>query len=86
MIKFIKKVFWNNPKYRHIYWRLKHLIDPDWAKVYFDDRNLDDGRNRHKLIEFINKLNQNKILEIGCSSGANLFLLEEKKNMKFLKV
>ena len=85
MIKFIKKVFWNNPKYRHIYWRLKHLIDPDWAKVYFDDRNLDDGRNRHKLIEFINKLNQNKILEIGCSSGANLFLLEEKKKYEILE-
>jgi ubiquinone/menaquinone biosynthesis C-methylase UbiE len=85
MIKFIKKVFWSNPGYRHIYWRLKHLIDPDWAKVYFDDRNLDDGRNRHKLIEFINKLNQNKILEIGCSSGDNLFLLEEKKKYEILE-
>ena len=85
MIAFIKKVFWSSIAYRQIYWRLKHLIDPDWAKVYFDDRNLDDGRNRHKLIEFINKLNQNKILEIGCSSGANLFLLEEKKKYEIQK-
>ena len=79
LISKIKKIFWSKTKYRHFYWRFKHLIDPDWAKVYFNDRILNDGRNRDKLIKFINKLNQNKILEIGCASGANLFLLEEKK-------
>ena len=85
MIAFIKKVFWSSPSYRHIYWRLKHLIEPNWPKVYFDDRNLNDGRNRDKLIKFINKLNQKKILEIGCYSGANLFLLEEKKKYEHLE-
>ena len=79
LIQKIKKIFWSKIRYRHLYWRFKHLIHPDWAKVYFDDRILNDGRNRDKLIKFINKLNQNKILEIGCASGANLFLLEEKQ-------
>jgi ubiquinone/menaquinone biosynthesis C-methylase UbiE len=85
MISLIRKMFWANPAYRHIYWRLKHLIEPDWAKVYFDDRILNDGRNRDKLIKFIDKLNQKKILEIGCASGANLFLLEEKKKYEQLE-
>ena len=75
MFGFIKKAFWSSPNYRKIYWRLKHLIEPNWPKVYFDDRNLNDKRNRDKLVKFINKLNQKKILEIGCASGANLFLL-----------
>jgi ubiquinone/menaquinone biosynthesis C-methylase UbiE len=84
-IQKIKKIFSNNPQYRHLYWRFKHLIHPDWAKIYFDDRILKDGRNRDKLIKFINKLNQNKILEIGCASGANLFLLKEKKKYDHLE-
>ena len=79
LIKIIKKIFSSKPQYRALYWRFKHLTHPDWAKVYFDGRNLKDGRNRDKLIKFISKLNQNKILEIGCASGANLFLLEEKQ-------
>jgi len=83
MIKYlilnIKKKLLSGPRYKHLYWRFKHLVHPNWAKVYFDDRILNDGRNRNKLIKFISKLNQNKILEIGCASGANLFLLEEKK-------
>ena len=85
MIRFIKKVFWSYPKYRKIYWRLKDLIEPNWPKVYFDDRNLNDGRNRDKLVKFINKLNQKKILEIGCASGANLFLMEKNKKYEHLE-
>ena len=79
LIKIIKKIFQSKPQYRSLYWRFKHLAHPGWAKVYFDGRNLNDGRNRDKLIKFISKLDQNKILEIGCASGANLFLLEEKQ-------
>jgi|TARA_B110000967_G_scaffold169423_1_gene178872 ubiquinone/menaquinone biosynthesis C-methylase UbiE len=85
IIQKIKKILWSKPEYRNLYWRFKHLIEPDWAKVYFDDRILNDGRNRDKLIEFINQLNQKNILEIGCASGANLFLLEEKKKYDHLE-
>ena len=85
MIGLLKKIYWSSPRYRKIYWRLKHLIEPSWPKVYFDDRNLNDGRNRDKLVKFIHKLNKKKILEIGCASGANLFLMEKKKKYEHLE-
>ena len=85
MFNFLKKKFLENAAFRHVYWRFKHLKEPEWAKKYFDDKNLNDGRNRNKLIQFINKKNQNKILEVGCASGANLFLLEQEKKYERLE-
>ena len=52
MIEFIKKKFLENAALRHMYWRFKHLKEPEWAKKYFDDKSLNDGRNRIKLIQF----------------------------------
>ena len=85
LIKIIKKLIQSKPQFNNLYWKFKHLIQPDWPKVYFEDRILNDGRNRPKLIKFVNKLNQNKILEIGCASGANLFLLEESQKYDHLE-
>ena len=80
----LKTLFWSLPKFRYLYWKLKHLIEPDWPQIYFNDGSLDDKRNRKFLIEYLHNLNSKKILEIGSASGVNLYMLESKKKNYFL--
>ena len=75
----IKKIFWQNPSYRKLYWKYKHLIDPKWPSIYFNDKKIYGGRNRNFLVNYICKLKWKSILELGSASGLNLFLIEKKK-------
>lgn len=63
-----------------MYWRFRHIFDKNWAESYLSSESV----TSRKFI--INEISQhspfNNILEIGCASGPNLYILA----MKYPKV
>lgn len=60
------------------FWRFRHFFDKDWAKSYINDLAINHP-HRKLLVEEISKFCPfENILELGCASGANLFLLAKK--------
>lgn len=57
-------------------WATRHLYDENWAEGYWKSR---DDPHRRFLVEEISKHSPIKsVLEIGCASGPNLYLVAEK--------
>jgi ubiquinone/menaquinone biosynthesis C-methylase UbiE len=57
-------------------WATRHLHDENWAEDYWKSR---DDPHRLFLVEKISKYSPIKsVLEIGCASGPNLYLIAEK--------
>jgi len=60
------------------YWRFRHFIDPQWAQSYLSEGSLHHP-HRKFLIDIILKYRPiGSLLEIGCASGPNLFLLSKE--------
>lgn len=58
-----------------LYWKFRHIFDSSWAESYISD---DSVRHPHRkvLIDVISKYAPfRSILEIGCASGPNLYLI-----------
>lgn len=61
-----------------LYWRFRHFLDKNWAKRYLADSAINNP-HRQILIETIARYSPLKsVLEIGCASGPNLYLLAKK--------
>jgi len=74
--RFLDKIL--GTKSDELSWRFRHLFDKDWAKSYISDSAIKHP-HRKLLIDEISKFCPfESILELGCASGANLFLLAEK--------
>jgi ubiquinone/menaquinone biosynthesis C-methylase UbiE len=60
-----------------LFWQYRHLYDKDWTKVYMCDTA---HPHRKLLIETISKYitPESKVLEIGCCTGVDLYLLNQK--------
>lgn len=61
-----------------LYWKFRHIFDKSWAKSYISDSSVN---NSHRVF-LINRISNfypfNSILEFGCASGPNLYLLAKK--------
>lgn len=61
-----------------LYWRHRHIFDQTWSKSYISQDSINHP-HRQLLIEKISSYAPFKtILEIGCASGPNLYLLSKK--------
>lgn len=61
-----------------IYWRFRHLLgNKNWPQTYVSKESLNHP-HRQFLIKKISACQFENILEIGCASGPNLYLLSKK--------
>ena len=61
-----------------LYWRFRHLGSPHWAETYVASASLEHP-HRKFLLETIERQRPfASILEIGCASGPNLYLLAKR--------
>jgi ubiquinone/menaquinone biosynthesis C-methylase UbiE len=58
-----------------LYWRFRHFFDISWAESYISEESI-NSPHRKILIEKMSDFDS--ILEFGCSSGPNLYLLAQK--------
>jgi len=80
ILRKIKRVLVKNlgSKTDELYWKFRHFFDKSWAKSYISDASINNN-HRDFLIEKISKFsNLESVLEVGCSSGPNLYLLAQK--------
>ncbi|MFA6190601.1 MAG: class I SAM-dependent methyltransferase [Candidatus Staskawiczbacteria bacterium] len=79
-LKKIKKVLDKilGTKSNELSWRFRHFFDNEWAKSYISESAIKHP-HRKLLVEDISKTYPfENVLEVGCASGANLYLLAEK--------
>lgn len=60
------------------YWRFRHVFDKEWAKSYISKDAIDHPHRKFLLEKIGNYSPFESVLEIGCSSGPNLYLLAKK--------
>ena len=61
-------------KHSRIFWKYRHLVDRKWADVYSGQVSLAHP-HRAWVTKAVEAYNVQSLLEIGCASGPNLFLL-----------
>ena len=65
-------------KIDELYWQFRHIFDRKWAESYISPESINHP-HRKLLIETISKYYPFEgVLEIGCASGPNLYLLAKK--------
>lgn len=74
--KFLNKIFGN--KLDGLFWKFRHFFDKNWAKSYISETTINHSHRKLLINEINNFYPFKKVLEIGCASGANLFLLAKK--------
>jgi ubiquinone/menaquinone biosynthesis C-methylase UbiE len=61
-----------------LYWKARHVFDKEWAESYISEGSINHP-HRKLLIDKISEYAPfESILEIGCASGPNLYLLAKK--------
>ena len=61
-----------------LYWHFRHFLNKNWAKSYISESAINHP-SRQLLIQAITKhIPLKSVLEIGCASGPNLYLLSKK--------
>jgi len=61
-----------------LYWRFRHIFDKKWVESYISEESINHP-HRKFLIDIISKYSPfENVLEIGCASGPNLYLLAKK--------
>jgi len=58
-----------------LYWKFRHIFDREWAESYLSERSIAHP-HRQMLVSIIARYSPfDSVLEIGCASGPNLYLL-----------
>ncbi|HUS51484.1 MAG TPA: class I SAM-dependent methyltransferase [Candidatus Paceibacterota bacterium] len=74
--RILDKIF--GTKINEVYWKFRHIFDSSWAESYISKENIKHP-HREILIEKISAYRPfSKVLEIGCASAPNLYLLAKK--------
>lgn len=70
-----------------LFWKYRHFFDKEWSMGCISENTINHP-HRKLLIDEISKFHPfENVLELGCASGANLFLLAKKyPNVKFCGV
>ena len=68
------KQFKNLIRNKKIYWKLRHLINPNVWSTYYNDSQ---SKRRNFYSKFIQQNELKVIFEFGCASGPNLFSIDK---------
>jgi len=60
------------------YWEFRHIFDKKWAESYISKEFLEHPHRKFLTEKISNYYPFNSVLEIGCASGPNLYLLAKK--------
>lgn len=67
-----------------LYWRFRHIFDKKWAESYISKESINHPHRKFLIEKICSYYPFETILEIGCASGPNLYLLVRKfPNVKF---
>lgn len=72
-MKKIKNIIINIIVNKKIYWKLRHLINPNIWSIYYGNSKC---QRRDFYSKFIQQNNLKTIFEFGCASGPNLFSID----------
>jgi len=62
-----------------LYWRFRHLFaDPKWAENYISENSISHAHRQFLIDKIAAYAPIENILEIGCASGPNLYLLKKR--------
>ena len=61
-----------------LYWKFRHIRDKDWPKSYISSQSITHGHRIFLAGKIEKYLPLESVLEIGCSSGPNLYILANK--------
>lgn len=71
-------------KMEEFFWKFRHLIDKTWAESYLSKQSINHPHRKILIDKISNFFPFENVLEIGCASGPNLYLLAQKfPNAKF---
>jgi len=65
-------------KVDELYWKFRHFIDRSWAESYISKESISHPLRKILIDKISNYFPFDSILEIGCASGPNLYLLTKK--------
>jgi len=61
-----------------IYWRTRHVFDDSWAKSYISEGSINHPHRKLLIDKISEYVPLESVLEVGCASGPNLYLLAKK--------
>lgn len=70
------KVF--GSKIEELYWEFRHIFDKKWTENYISEESINQPQRKFLIEKISNYYPFNSVLEIGCASGPNLYLLAKK--------
>ncbi len=65
-------------KIDELYWKFRHFFDRNWAKSYISEKSINHPHRKILIEKISNYSSFERVLEIGCASGPNLYLLAKK--------
>ena len=65
-------------KIDEFYWKFRHIFDKKWAESYISDKSINHPHRKFLTEKISNYAPFENVLEIGCASGPNLYLLAKK--------
>lgn len=79
-IRNAKKILINafGSKIDEFYWKFRHLLGGNWSKSYISQKSIDHLHRKFLVEKIIECRPFKNILEIGCASGPNLYILSAK--------
>jgi len=60
------------------YWKFRHMFDKGWAENYISEKSIDNPHRKFLIEKILNYFPFENVLEIGCASGPNLYILAKK--------
>ena len=65
-------------KIDELYWKFRHIFDKKWAESYISKESINHPHRKFLIDIISNYFPFESVLEIGCASGPNLYLLAKK--------
>lgn len=60
------------------FWRFRHILDKSWAESYLSENSINHPHRKLLIDKISTYLPFESVLELGCASGANLYILAKK--------
>ncbi len=60
------------------YWKFRHIFDKGWAENYISEKSINNPHRKFLIERILNYFPFENVLEIGCASCPNLYLLAKR--------
>lgn len=80
LLRLVKRILAKSlkTKFEKFYWRFRHFVDKKWPKSYILPESLTHPHRKFLIEKITAYFPFENVLEIGCASGPNLYLLAKK--------